>query len=66
MLFDNVTKHNVTLPAKTDEKKATNFGYLVKYIMDNLVKDPRKELFVQDGAMCVEFDLLDVAERHVD
>ena len=53
MLFDNVTKHTVSLPARTQEDKPTNIGYLVKYILENLVKDPRKELFVQDGAMCV-------------
>lgn len=51
MLFDNVAKHSVSIPAKTKEENPTTIGYLVKYIMDNLVKDPRKELFVQDGAM---------------
>ena len=53
MLFDNVTKHTISLPTKQQEDKPTNIGYLVKYILENLVKDPRKELFVQDGAMCV-------------
>ena len=53
MLFDNVSKHTVSLPAKTQSDKPPTVGYLVKYIIDNLVKDHRKELFVQDGAMCV-------------
>ena len=53
MLFDNVSKHIVTISAKTSEAKPTTIGYLVKYIMDNLVKDLRKELFVQDGSMRV-------------
>ncbi len=51
MLFDNVSKHTVSIPAKANEEKPTTIGYLVKHIVDNLVKDPRKELFVQEGSM---------------
>jgi ubiquitin related modifier 1 len=53
MLFDNVTKHTVSLPARTSEDKCPNISYLVTYLLGNLIKDPRKELFVQDGTMYV-------------
>lgn len=51
MLFNNVTKHSVSLATKTEAGKKPNVGYLVKYILDNLVKDSRKDLFVQNGSM---------------
>ena len=51
MLFDNVAKHDVSIPAKNKDEKPTTIGYLVNHIMDNLVQDTRKELFVKDGAM---------------
>jgi ubiquitin related modifier 1 len=51
MLFDNVTKHNLSLAAKTDAGNKPTIGYLVKHILDNLIKDPRKELFVQNDSM---------------
>lgn len=51
MLFDNVNKHNVALPARNSENKLTNVGHLVTHIVEKLIKDPRKELFVQNGSM---------------
>jgi len=51
MLFDNVTKHSLKIPAKMDNEAPVNVGYLVQYLCDNMMKDSRKELFVLDGAM---------------
>ncbi|KAL2402411.1 Ubiquitin-related modifier 1 [Exophiala dermatitidis] len=51
MLFDSVAKHELTLPKTADDGKPPTVGYLVKYICDHLIKDPRKELFVLDGAV---------------
>ncbi len=53
MLFDNVTKQSVSLSKKADEGKPPTIGYLVNYLCDHLMKDPRKELFVVDGAVYV-------------
>jgi ubiquitin related modifier 1 len=51
ILLNNITKHTVTLPSKAEDGKPTNVRHLIKHILDNLVKDPRKELFVQDGSV---------------
>jgi ubiquitin related modifier 1 len=51
MLFDNVTKHKLSLAAKTDAGNKPTIGYLVNYVLENLIKDPRKELFVQKESM---------------
>lgn len=49
MLFDNITKHSVSLPSKTNEGTTPNIGYLINYICTNLMKDSRKELFIQNS-----------------
>ena len=51
MLFDNVTKHSVSLSKDADNGKPPTVGYLVQYICEHLMKDSRKELFVLDGAV---------------
>lgn len=51
MLFDNETKHQVSLTKNADGGKPPTVGYLVSYICDHLMKDSRKELFVLDGAV---------------
>lgn len=49
MLFDNTTKHSVTLASKLDsDGHPPNLGYLIKHICTNLMRDSRKELFVQN------------------
>ena len=58
LLFDNVAKHKVSLPLKVEGSASPNVGYLVKYIVDNMLKDPRQELFVLDGSMCVSLPWL--------
>ena len=51
MLFDNKPKHSITLPTTTAEGSTPNIAYLIKHICDNIMKDPRKELFLLDGAI---------------
>lgn len=59
ILFNNVAKHRVALPANlpppssSQSKSAspTTIGYLIKHLLENLLQDPRKELFVVDGAV---------------
>lgn len=58
MLFDNATKHSLSLSKEADGGKPPTIGYLVKYLCDHLMKDTRKELFVLDGAVYVRSILL--------
>ncbi|KIW57466.1 hypothetical protein PV05_06014 [Exophiala xenobiotica] len=51
MLFDNVTKHALSLSKDADNGNPPTVGYLVRYICDHLMKDSRMELFVLDGAV---------------
>ncbi|KAK4938043.1 Ubiquitin-related modifier 1 [Elasticomyces elasticus] len=53
MLFDNITKHPVSLSKDADNGNAPTVGYLVRYTCEHLMKDSRKELFVLDGAVYV-------------
>lgn len=51
LLFDNISKHSVTLPAQTAEGSPTTVADLITWLVENQLKDPRKELFVLDGGM---------------
>ena len=51
LLFDNVSKHRVCLPDKNAQGSPSTVGDLVVWLVDNLLKDPRKELFVLDGGV---------------
>jgi ubiquitin related modifier 1 len=51
LLFDNVTKHSVTLAKDADDGSPPTVGYLVRYLCDHLMKDSRKELFVLADAV---------------
>lgn len=49
MLFSNERKHNIFIPAKVnDDGKRPNIAWLIQYLVENLMQDPRKELFVLD------------------
>ncbi|KAK6349815.1 Ubiquitin- modifier 1 [Orbilia brochopaga] len=45
ILFNNVRKFDVELPATTADGSASNIDYLVKFLCDNKMTDPRRELF---------------------
>jgi hypothetical protein len=53
MLFSNERKLTLSIPAKDNHGASTNVGYLVDYLCENAMKDPRKELFVLDGTVYV-------------
>lgn len=48
MLFSNKRKHEIILPK---ESKSPNVRFLVSYLCENLMKDPRRELFVLDDSV---------------
>ncbi|EED12519.1 hypothetical protein TSTA_005560 [Talaromyces stipitatus ATCC 10500] len=48
MLFANERKHNLTIPAKTNDGKQPTIGWLIQYLVENLMQDTRKELFILD------------------
>lgn len=49
MLFSNKRKHNISIPSKLDDGTRPNIAYLIQYLVDNVMEDQRKELFVLDG-----------------
>lgn len=51
MLFSNQRHHEVALPATDGHGKPANIAFLVDHLCKTLMKDPRVELFVQDGHM---------------
>jgi ubiquitin related modifier 1 len=51
MLFGNQKKYSITLPAKDESGAPANVAFLVRYLCDKLMKDPRKELFILDDAV---------------
>lgn len=53
MLFANERKHKLTLPAQLSDGSRPNISYLLGYLIDNLMKDQRKELFVLEDNVYV-------------
>lgn len=51
MLFDNKNKLKVSVPATGHHGSPANIKFLVCYLCENFMRDPRKELFVVDGAV---------------
>ncbi|KAK3209788.1 hypothetical protein GRF29_44g601633 [Pseudopithomyces chartarum] len=51
MLFSNERKLSLTIPAKDDNGSRSNIAFLVRYLCDTVMKDPRKELFVLDDTV---------------
>ncbi|KAK2739027.1 Ubiquitin- modifier 1 [Myotisia sp. PD_48] len=51
ILFSNERKLKISLPSKNSTGEAANIAYLVQYLCDNQMKDPRKELFVVDNSV---------------
>ncbi|KAF2865415.1 ubiquitin-related modifier 1 [Massariosphaeria phaeospora] len=51
MLFSNDRKHSLSMPAKDEDGTLSNIAYLVRYLCDSVMKDPRKDLFVLDGTV---------------
>jgi ubiquitin related modifier 1 len=51
ILFRNQKKYSLSLPAKDESGAPATVAFLVRYLCDNLMKDPRKELFVLDDTV---------------
>jgi ubiquitin related modifier 1 len=51
MLFSDEKKHKLTVPSKDDHEKPATIKFLVNYLCENLMKDPRREMFVLDDSV---------------
>lgn len=51
MLFNNKSKHKISIPTKDARGSPVNIDFLVRYLCENVMNDSRKELFVVDGTM---------------
>ncbi|KAJ4376083.1 Ubiquitin- modifier 1 [Neocucurbitaria cava] len=51
ILFSNQKKYSLSLPAKDESGAPANIAFLVRYLCEKMMKDPRKELFVLDGTV---------------
>lgn len=49
MLSSNKKRHSLSIPATKEDGKPANISFLVDFLVKNLMKDPRKELFVLDN-----------------
>lgn len=49
MLFGNKRKHDISIPAKLESGKSPTIAFLIQYLVNNVMQDTRKELFVLDG-----------------
>ena len=46
MLFSNQRKHSIKLPARLRDGSQPNIAYLLQYLVENVMRDERKELFI--------------------
>ncbi|KAJ5166492.1 uncharacterized protein N7482_005273 [Penicillium canariense] len=53
LLFGNERKHKVTLPGSMEDGSPTNIAYLLPYLVDNLMQDQRKEMFIMEDNVYV-------------
>lgn len=58
LLFGNERKHKVSLPARMEDGNPTNIAYLLPYLVDNLMQDQRKEMFIMEDNVYVKSKLL--------
>lgn len=55
MLFSDQKKHEITVPSQDKDKQPSTIKFLVNYLCEKLMKDPRKELFVLDDSVYAIF-----------
>ena len=46
ILFSNERKHNISLPAQLKDGNPPKIAFLLQYLVENVMKDERKELFI--------------------
>jgi ubiquitin related modifier 1 len=51
LLFANQKKYSLSVPAKDESGAPANAAFLVRYLCDHVMKDPRKEMFVLDDTV---------------
>ncbi|KAM0518506.1 hypothetical protein ACHAPE_004269 [Trichoderma viride] len=49
MLFSDVRRHALTLPATDKDGNPSTIAYLIHHLCEHVMKDTRRELFVLDG-----------------
>lgn len=58
MLFSNERKHNVTLPARLENGSQPTIADLLTHLVENVMQDQRKELFIMEDNVYVEWILI--------
>ncbi|CZT23604.1 probable Ubiquitin-related modifier 1 [Ramularia collo-cygni] len=51
LLFSNERKHKVSIPATDANNQPSNVAFLTQWLCENLMKDPRVDMFVLDGSV---------------
>ena len=51
ILFSNKRKHVISIPAQDGNKQPSNVAFLIQYLCDNLMDDPRRDMFVIDDSV---------------
>lgn len=51
LLFDNQKKYSLSIPSKDESDVPSNVAFLVRYLCDKVMKDPRKDMFVLDDTV---------------
>jgi ubiquitin related modifier 1 len=51
LLFDNQKKYSLSIPSKDQSGAPSNVAFLVRYLCDKVMKDPRKDMFVLDDTV---------------
>lgn len=57
LLFGNERKHKVVLPARLEDGSRPNISYLLKYLVDSLMKDQRIDMFIMEDNVYVNITL---------
>ncbi|KAI7201009.1 hypothetical protein KC352_g19483 [Hortaea werneckii] len=51
MLFSDQRKHRISLPSKTPDGQPSNVAFLIHWLCENLMRDPRRDMFVLEGSV---------------
>ncbi|EME86136.1 uncharacterized protein MYCFIDRAFT_133060, partial [Pseudocercospora fijiensis CIRAD86] len=51
LLFSNQRKHRVSISARDAKGQPSSVAFLIAWLCDNLMKDPRKDMFVLDDSV---------------
>lgn len=51
MLFSDQRKHKINLPLRKSSGEPADVGFLIDYLCEHLMKDPRKDMFVLEGSV---------------